>query len=88
MMYTVEYTSHALKQLKKLDPRTSALIVGWIGKNLDGCADPRAHGKALTSNRAGQWRYRVGDYRVIADIQDGNILILVLAVGHRSDIYR
>ena len=85
--YTVEFTKEALHQLKKLDKYTSMLILAWIRKNLEGCSDPRQHGKGLTANRSGQWRYRVGDYCLIADIQDDKILILILNVGHRRDIY-
>lgn len=87
-MYHVEFTKNALKQLKKLDKTTSALILGWIRKNLEGCTDPRIHGKGLTANRSGQWRYRVGDYRVIAEIDDGKITILILNIGHRREIYQ
>ncbi len=86
-MYRVLFSKHALKQLKKLDKPTAALIIGWIRKNLEGCENPRIHGKGLTDNRGGQWRYRVGDYRIIAEINDLDIVILVVNVGHRSDIY-
>ena len=85
--YTVEFTKEALRQLKKLDKYTSMLILAWISKNLEGCSDPRQHGKGLTANRSGQRRNSVGDYRLIADIQDDKILILILNVGHRRDIY-
>ena len=87
MNYSVEYTNLAIKELKKLDKPTRALIFGWIEKNLVGCEDPRRHGKGLTANRSGQWRYRVGDYRILAKIQDDKITILVLTVGHRRDVY-
>ncbi len=87
MSYTVVYTKQAEKALRKLDKQTQALIYGWIGKNLVGCENPRQHGKGLTANRSGQWRYRVGDYRILAEIQDDKILILVLNIGHRSEIY-
>ena len=87
MMYRVEFTDSAKKQLKKLDKHTDALIVGWIRKNLEGCTNPRIHGKGLTANRSGQWRYRVGDYRLIAEIEDDKIVILILNIGHRRDIY-
>ena len=87
MMYRVEFTDPAKKQLKKLDKHTAALIVGWIRKNLEGCTNPRIHGKGLTANRSGQWRYRVGDYRLIAEIEDDKIVILILNIGHRRDIY-
>ena len=87
MKYEVEYTPRAVKELKKLDKYTAALIIGWIEKNLVGCEDPRLHGKGLTANRSGQWRYRVGDYRIIAEIMDEKIIILVLTIRHRRDVY-
>ena len=87
MSYNVEYTKSALKELAKLDKPVRALIFGWIEKNLVGCEDPRRHGKGLTANRSGQWRYRVGDYRIIADIQEEKVTILVLTAGHRREIY-
>lgn len=87
MTYHVEFTKDALKALKKLDKHTSLLITAWIRKNLEGCSDPRIHGKGLTANRSGEWRYRIGDYRIIADIQDDKVLILILEVGHRREIY-
>ena len=85
--YKVEFAKGALKELKKLDKYTLGLIVGWIRKNLEGCENPRLHGKALTGDKKDLWRYRVGDYRILAEIDDGKITILVLAVGHRRDIY-
>ena len=88
MTFRVELTDKAKKFLKKLDPTTAMLITRWLRKNLEGCTDPRAHGKGLKGNRNGEWRYRIGDYRVIADIQDDKILILVLEIGHRRDIYQ
>ena len=88
MTYHVEFTARALKELKKLDKQTAALILGWIRKNLEGCDNPRAHGKGLTANRSGEWRYRVGDYRLLAEILDGKLVILMLTVGHRSEIYK
>ena len=87
MQYRVELTDRVIKQLKKLDKHTSALIIGWIEKNLDGCENPRVHGKGLTANRTGQWRYRIGNYRLICEIKDEEVLILVLEVGHRREIY-
>jgi mRNA interferase RelE/StbE len=87
MAWKVEYTEQAVKQLKKMDKYTRTLLLSWIEKNLVGTDDPRRHGKGLTANRSGQWRYRVGDYRLIADIQDEKIVILILNIGHRRDIY-
>lgn len=86
-MYAVDYTPQAIKELRKLDKHTRMLVLAWIEKNLVGCADPRILGKGLTSNRSGQWRYRVGDYRLIANISDNIVTILVLSVGHRKEIY-
>ena len=87
MTYKVEFAEKALKQLKKSDRHTAALILGWVRKNLENCENPRLHGKGLTSNRSGEWRYRVGDYRLLAKIDDNKITILILNVGHRQGIY-
>ena len=87
MKYKVILSEKARKAHKKLDKQTSSLIIGWIEKNLEGCENPRIHGKGLTSNRSGQWRYRIGDYRLICEIQDKKIIIYVLEVGHRKRIY-
>ena len=87
MKYTVEYTQQAVKDLRKLDKQIRIFILSWIEKNLVDCEDPRQHGKGLSANRSGQWRYRIGDYRLIADIQDGKVVILLLHIGHRRDVY-
>lgn len=86
-MYQVVYSQQAFKDLKKLDKHTRTFLLAWIEKNLVGCTDPRLHGKGLSANRSGQWRYRVGDYRILADIQDEQIVILILGVGHRREVY-
>ena len=87
MRYTVEFTEKALKDLKKLDRHTAVLILGWVRKNLENCENPRQHGKGLTADKSGQWRYRVGDYRLLAEIEDSKIRILILNVGHRREVY-
>lgn len=86
--YQVEFEKGARKTLKKLDKHQAFLIMGWIQKNLVNCTDPRQHGKGLTANRSGAWRYRIGDYRLIADINDNTVTILILEIGHRKDIYK
>lgn len=86
-MYHVQYSEKAVKQLKKLDKGVQKLLLAWIAKNLENCENPREKGKGLTSNRSGEWRYRVGDYRIICDIRDQELLILALSIGHRSIIY-
>ena len=88
MAYRVEYSETALKQLKKMDRFYARLLTSWIGKNLEGCDDPRAHGKGLTANRSGEWRYRVGDYRILCTINDDVLVIEVFSIGHRSTVYK
>ena len=88
MSYKVETTARFDKEFKKLDRYTQKMVKAWVEKNLVGCNDPRAHGKGLSANRSGQWRYRIGDYRLICQIEDEKLIILALTVGHRSDIYK
>ena len=85
--YDVEVTERFKREFKKLDKYTQKIIRGWIDKNLVNTTDPRQHGKGLTANRSGQWRYRIGDYRLICTIDDDKLVILALTVGHRSKIY-
>ena len=87
MNYLIETTERFDKEFKKLDRYTQQIIKAWIDKNLEGCENPRQHGKGLTSNRKGQWRYRIGDYRLICEIRDNELIILALTVGHRRKIY-
>ena len=87
MVYHVEWSIRAQKQMRKLNKTISDRLLRWINKNLDNCENPCLHGKALTANRAGQWRYRIGDYRIIAEIQEEKIVILILSVGHRKNVY-
>ncbi|MDU1415405.1 MAG: type II toxin-antitoxin system RelE/ParE family toxin [Veillonella sp.] len=60
----------------------------WVVKNLVDCVDPRMHGKPLKGNLKGVWRYRVGDYRLFADIQDDKLVIFLFEVAHRKEIYK
>ena len=70
-----------------MDSSTSKLIRTWIEKNLINTENPRIKGKALTGDLKGLWRYRVEDYRILAEIQDDKIVILIFDIGHRSKIY-
>ena len=88
MSYRVEVTPRFEREFKKLDRYTQRILKAWIQKNLVDCENPREHGKGLTANLKGLWRYRIGDYRLICDIQDDELVILALTVGHRSEIYR
>ncbi len=87
MNYHVEFSAKAKKSLKKMDKFTASMILGWIRKNLEGCENPRQHGKGLVANHSGEWRYRIGDYRLIAEIEDDKVIILMLNIGHRKEIY-
>ena len=86
--YSVKITPKAEKMLRKLDDVTNKRIKKFIQDNLIGCENPRFQGKPLTGNLKGNWRYRVGDYRIIAKIEDEEILITVVDVNHRREVYR
>ena len=92
--YRLIYSERAKKDVKKLDPYTKQMIKSWIEKRLLHSENPRAHGKALTGNHKaltgnhkGEWRYRIGDYRLICAIEDERLVILALALGHRREVY-
>ena len=87
MRYDVQYSENARKALKKIDSFQSEIIISWIGKNLLGCENPRLHGKPLSGDKKDFWRYRVGAYRIITDIQDSLLIIEIIKVGHRREIY-
>ena len=82
MIYEVRYSAKAQKQLKKLDKSVVRVLIAWIEKNLVNTSDPRIHGKGLTANKSGFWRYRIGNYRIIADIKDNELIIEVVEVAH------
>jgi len=87
MIYQIVTTDKFDKSFKKLDKQTQKIIKAWIEKNLMGCENPRLHGKGLTANKSGQWRYRVGDYRILAEIRESELVLVLVEVGHRSRIY-
>lgn len=87
LSYEILTTVRFDKEFKKLDRYTQRMIKSWIRKHLLGCENPRNFGKSLTANRSGQWRYRIGDYRLICEIDDGKLVILALSVGHRREVY-
>ncbi|MBY5023941.1 type II toxin-antitoxin system RelE family toxin [Streptococcus suis] len=86
--YRLEFTKSAKKHLAKLDKPTQALIVKWLEQNLQDTTKPRAQGKALTGQFSHLWRYRVGNYRILAEIHDNTITIEVVKIGHRKEIYK
>ncbi|MCD8254901.1 MAG: type II toxin-antitoxin system RelE/ParE family toxin [Oscillospiraceae bacterium] len=87
MNYNVETTTRFDREFKKLDKYTQLMLKAWINKNLVHCEDLREHGKALTANLKGQWSYRIGDYRLLCQINDDELIILALTVGHRRTVY-
>lgn len=88
MAWVIEYTDTALRQLRKLDRHSALRIVDYMDARVAGSGDPRSTGKALTGPLGGLWRYRVGDHRVICDIMDGALRVLVLRMGDRKEVYR
>ena len=87
MKYRIFYTEKSIRQLKKMDPSTKKLITHYFRK-IEQLNEPRAKGKALSANLKGFWRYRIGDYRAICEIDDDRIIIIVIDLGHRKDIYQ
>lgn len=89
MAWRIELTETAAKQIGKLDKGEAKRITAFLRQRLATLTDPRSTGKALTGPQLGSyWRYRVGDYRIICDIQDGKLCVLVIEVGNRREIYR
>jgi mRNA interferase RelE/StbE len=87
MSYDVLFEERSLKSLKKIVKHQARILYNWIKKNLDGCIEPRRHGKALKGNLSEYWRYRVGMYRIIAQIDDMQIKIIIINVAHRREVY-
>ncbi len=87
MTFHVELSKDATKAIKKMDWKSQAAIVSWIDKNLEGCENPRAKGKALSGNLKGIWSYRVGEFRILADIEDDRLIILLVSIGNRRNVY-
>ena len=89
MAWTIDYTESARRQLRKLDKQTARRIVDFMDERIASQEDPRDTGKALTGPMLGAyWRYRIGDYRIICDIQDDALRVLVIEVGNRREVYR
>ena len=86
--YQVRFAKRAQKSLKRMDPNTARIIMAWINKNLAGCEDPYLYGKSLRGNLKDKWRYRIGEYRLICNIDDEKLVILILESGHRRQVNR
>lgn len=87
--WTIEFAESAARQLRKLDRPVARRIIAFLRERVSTAADPRSLGEALKGDELGRfWKYRVGDYRVIAEIRDREIRIVVVRLGHRSVVYR
>lgn len=87
MKYQIVFNKKADKQLRKADITQQRMIVNWIEKNLENTDNPKRFGKVLKGNLRDYWRYRVGNYRIIAEINRDEIIIVIVNIGHRKDIY-
>lgn len=88
MIYEIVTTEKFDKSFKKLDRQIQRMMKAWIEKNLVQAEDPRQQGKELTANQSGQWRYRIGDYRILAKIQDRKLVLILIDVKHRGEVYK
>ena len=86
-IWTVEFDDRARRELRKLDAKVQKAILRYLRERLIGTEDPRRFGKPLRRNLAALWRYRIEDYRLICRLEDDRVVVLVLQIGHRSDIY-
>jgi len=87
LVWTIEISSAAERQLRKLDKTTAKRLAAYLQQVVADSADPRTRGKSLSGPLGGLWRYRVGDYRVICELIDKRLVVLVVRLGHRSRIY-
>ena len=88
MDWKIEYSPDAIRQLNKLDQPIRRKLFRYLEEHIQGCKNPRHFGAALVANLSGFWRYRVGDYRIICEIQEEKVIVLVLTIGHRREIYK
>ena len=89
MAWTIKFAQSAVRQLKKLDRPTAVKVLDYLDERVAFLEDPRLVGKKLSGPRLGTyWRYRIGDVRVICDVQDSQLIVLVLELGHRKEVYR
>ena len=87
-MFQIKFSEHAVKELRKLDKPIVRVIKNWVIKNLVDTTDPRMQGKTLTGNVKGIWRYRLGDYRLCAEIHDEDLIIFLFEIAHRREVYK
>jgi len=88
MVWRVEFDRAAARELKRLGSEAERRVLGFLRIRIAGSDDPRRLGQPLTGDKQGFWRYRVGDYRIVAAIEDARFTVLVVTVGHRREVYR
>ncbi|RME32806.1 MAG: type II toxin-antitoxin system RelE/ParE family toxin [Gammaproteobacteria bacterium] len=88
MGWTIRYAARIRKEVERVDPVTRRRIRRFLEERLAGLEDPRSLGRPLAGGKDGLWRYRVGPYRIICQLEDQNLVVLVLRIGHRRDVYR
>ena len=88
MAWTVSISNIAERQLRRIDRPVQKRILDWLNDRIEGCKNPRHFGEHLKGDHAGLWRYRVGDYRILCEIQDQKIVVLILTIGHRRQVYK
>jgi mRNA interferase RelE/StbE len=88
LSWTIEYTKTAATQLRKLDRPIAKRIIDYLDDKISALENPRSRGKSLSGPLGELWRYRIGDYRVICEIQNNIMRILVIEVGHRKQVYK
>jgi mRNA interferase RelE/StbE len=88
MAWKVEISPTALKQLNKLDKPVSRRILNFLRERVEKLDDPRTIGGRLQGTLSGLWKYRVGDYRLICSLEDDRLVVLVLRIGHRREVYK
>ena len=88
MAWIVKYEPRALRQLKKLDRKTSDRITRKLEVEIASQPNPKRMGTMLVADLQGYWRFRVGDYRVICDVRESELVILAIAIGHRKEVYQ
>ena len=88
MAWTLQISDIAEKQIKKLDKAIQKRVVDYLHDRIEGCKDPRHFGEPLKGNHSGYWRYRVGDYRIICEIYDDELVVIAINIGHRKAIYK
>ncbi|MFD1317605.1 type II toxin-antitoxin system RelE family toxin [Loigolactobacillus zhaoyuanensis] len=86
--YTWKFNKTATKNFSKLDQQVQRRLIHWLDEHIEGSHNPRTWGKALEGDRGTFWRYRVGGFRIIADIQDSQFIVLVVKAAKRNDIYK